>query len=186
MWEDTSSLVLEIELMQIFLEKYYIVDVGPNESFFHQVGFQLPCKIYSRCKTANIEESTFMCSGVLWWLLTSVTYCFVIVQWMCSMQKILYCTYRTPTKGRKQRTPAKYRHDENVIESKPIVYRQIVTAEILKSEVVEYYTGSCSSIYTQRWFVRNELAITCRVLKIQMQSTFASRVPGYWGQQWRS
>ena len=50
---------------------------------------------------------------------------------------------RTPIKSRsKSKQVAKYRHDENVLESQPTVYRQIVINNSIKSEVTEYYTGT--------------------------------------------
>nr|CAB3240808.1 enhancer of mRNA-decapping protein 3-like [Phallusia mammillata] len=46
-----------------------------------------------------------------------------------------------PNKVKKHKTVAKYRHDENVLESKPTVYRQIVTNSSEKG-VAEYYTDA--------------------------------------------
>ncbi|CAK8698294.1 unnamed protein product [Clavelina lepadiformis] len=49
---------------------------------------------------------------------------------------------RTPMKSRKSKKVPNYRHDENVLESRPTVYRQIVINDKLKEEVAEYYTDS--------------------------------------------
>ena len=49
--------------------------------------------------------------------------------------------FRTPIKSKKGQAVAKYRHDENVLESQPTVYRQIVLTNSVKTEVTEYYTG---------------------------------------------
>ena len=58
------------------------------------------------------------------------------------MEKSKYSFYvRTPSKSRKEKLVAKYRHDENVIARQPTVYRQIVLTDSVKSEVTEYYTG---------------------------------------------
>jgi len=49
---------------------------------------------------------------------------------------------RTPIKSRTRgKAVAKYRHDENVLESQPTIYRQIVVNNPIKSEITEYYTG---------------------------------------------
>lgn len=37
-----------------------------------------------------------------------------------------------------EQTPSRYRHDENILEGKPVVYRQIVVPQ---SEIKEYFTG---------------------------------------------
>ncbi|XP_039248184.2 enhancer of mRNA-decapping protein 3-like [Styela clava] len=49
---------------------------------------------------------------------------------------------RTPSKQRHRKVEEKYKHDEFVLQKGPVIYRQIITNEVTKYEVSEYYTDA--------------------------------------------
>lgn len=46
-----------------------------------------------------------------------------------------------------EQTPSRYRHDENILEAKPVVYRQITVPQ---PGAKEYCTGRCFTLYMNK------------------------------------